>query len=152
MAVSVRLTECPRDTHSSSLRLMGWRGPRGAPPHKYKAHLWGRSKGAGGNAFSAFPAGLSESLNLCWEHGTTSLPMWPQNSFVCRDSESQNMIMIKLMMMIMGDDTNPGRGLMEMIPPEACINKHEGRSLRSSRGPRACPCRPKVQYCGPRLE
>ena len=31
--------------------------------------------------------------------------------------------------MIVGDDTNPGRGLMEMIPPEACMDKHEGRRL-----------------------
>ena len=26
---------------------------------------------------------------------------------------------------IMGDDTITGRGLMEMIPPEACLNKPE---------------------------
>ena len=34
MAVSVRLTECPRDTHSSFLRLMGWRGGGAVPRHR----------------------------------------------------------------------------------------------------------------------
>ena len=31
----------------------------------------------------------------------------------------------------MGDDTTPGQGLMEMILPEACMDKHKGRRLRS---------------------
>ena len=33
---------------------------------------------------------------------------------------------------IMGDDTIPGRGLMEMIPDKACMDQHEGRRLRST--------------------
>ena len=34
--------------------------------------------------------------------------------------ESKNLVTI------MGDDTTPGRGLMEMIPPEACMDKPSG--------------------------
>ena len=44
----------------------------------------------------------------------------------------------------MGDDTNPGRGLMEMIPPEACMDKHEGLSMLDEGGIISMSPRPGV--------
>ena len=35
-------------------------------------------------------------------------------------------------MPFMGDETTPGQELTEMIPPDACMDKPEGRRLRSS--------------------
>ena len=43
---------------------------------------------------------------------------------------------------IMGDDTITGQGLMEMIPPEACLDKPKAADHRSR--PRACLGRPKA--------
>ena len=34
----------------------------------------------------------------------------------------------------MGDDTNPGRGLMDMTPPEACTDKPKAVSFPWARG------------------